>query len=266
MLLQHNSGINDYDDVIFATLEQILANREYTPWELAAIGLAQPRVGEPGQVWSYANTNYVLAGLVLERVTGRDAAAEITQRIIRPLGLRDTYFPGSSPVIRGKHANGYVPWTDGLRDFTVYRNSWVWMAGDLISTTVDLNRFYRALLGGRLLRPAQLAEMRRTVPTDPAAPDASGYGLGLLRVPTPCGLAWGHNGIVFGYATTSLHSADGRRQVTIATNISHYQESLPIDAASGAFQVAALCGPTQAGLATPAGGLGRTAGPVLPRR
>jgi D-alanyl-D-alanine carboxypeptidase len=183
---------------------------------------------------------------VLQRVTGRDAAVEITRRIIRPLGLRDTYFPGDSPVIRGPHARAYVPWTDGLRDFTRYRMSWAWMAGELISTTADLDSFYRALLGGRLLRPAQLAQMRQTLPMNPAAPEDGGYGLGLFWLPAPCGAVWGHDGGTLGHLTISMHSPDGRRQATLAMNMSHYQtsptEAHPIDVAAYAFLATALCG------------------------
>jgi D-alanyl-D-alanine carboxypeptidase len=251
MLLRHTSGIADYGQVIFATLEQIEENRPHAPLELARIGVALPPVGAPGEAHSYSNTNYILAGLVLQRVTGRDAAAEVTRRVIRPLGLRDTYFPGASPFIRGPHARGYVPWTEGLRDFSVYGHSWAWMAGDLISTTADLDRFFRALLGGRLLRPAQVAQLRDTVPMPPSDPADAGYGLGVFWVATPCGPVWGHDGITLGYQTLSLHSPDGRRQATVATNISHYQatpeEDHPIDVAVADFLLTALCGETGAG-------------------
>jgi D-alanyl-D-alanine carboxypeptidase len=252
MLLRHTSGIADYAPVILGTVEQIEANRVHPPRRLARIGLAQPRLGEPGAAHSYSNTNYVLAGLVLERVTGRPAAAEITRRIIRPLGLRDTYFPpGAEPRIRGPHAHGYVPWIDGPRDFSRYRFSWAWMAGDLVSTTADVNRFFRSLFGGgprALLPPALLAEMRDTVPMPPADPAAAGYGLGVFWVATPCGPAWGHDGVALGYQTLSLHSADGRRQATVALNLTHYQETPdqahPIDVAVARFALAALCGET----------------------
>jgi D-alanyl-D-alanine carboxypeptidase len=259
MLLRHTSGIADYAPVILGTVAKIEANRVYRPERLARIGLAQPRVGEPGGAHSYANTNYVLAGLLLERVTGRPAAVEITRRIIRPLGLSDTYFqPGAEPRIRGPHAHGYVPWTDGPRDFSRYRFSWAWMAGDLVSTTADVNRFFRALFDRdagqpgaagsrlRLLPPALLAEMRETVPMPPIDAASAGYGLGVFWMATPCGPVWGHDGIALGYQTLSLHSADGRRQATVALNLTHYQENPdqahPIDVAVARFALAALCG------------------------
>ncbi|MEO3923811.1 serine hydrolase domain-containing protein [Micromonosporaceae bacterium B7E4] len=225
MLLNHTSGINDYDNVIFGSVESIEKYQRSTvrPLELAAMGLGQQPTNAPGERHSYSNTNYVLAGLLLERITGRPATVEITRRVLRPLGLRRTYFPGTDPRIDGPHSAGYVPWVDGtLRDFSVFNMSWAWMVGNIVSTTADLNRFFRGLLDGRLLRPAELAQMRRTVPANPTAPDGVRYGLGLLNLPLPAGPVWGHDGVVLGHQTLSLHSPDGRRQVSIALNATHY--------------------------------------------
>jgi D-alanyl-D-alanine carboxypeptidase len=159
------------------------------------------------------------------------------------LGLWGTYFPGTDPVIRGPHGGAYVPWPDGkLRDFSVYNMSWAWAAGELISTAHDLNRFYRALLTGRLLRPALLAEMQATVPVGAGF----GYGLGLFFVELPCGKVWGHDGGVIGHTTISWHSPDGSRQVTLAENMNFYAppgQPHPIDIARANFLVEALCGP-----------------------
>ena len=91
--------------------------------------------------------------------------------------------------------------------------------------------------------------MRAFLPTDPAQPDGIRYGLGLLALPLWCGDAWGHDGQVIGHSTLSLHSPDGRRQVTIASNLTHYSDpSLPhpIGEATFAFISTALCGPVAA--------------------
>jgi D-alanyl-D-alanine carboxypeptidase len=66
-----------------------------------------------------------------------------------------------------------------------------------------------------------MAQMRRTVPLDPAAPCAGGYGLGLFRLPSACGELWGHDGIVFGYITLSLRRADGVRSLSLGATLSH---------------------------------------------
>jgi D-alanyl-D-alanine carboxypeptidase len=249
MLLNHTSGIGNYTNELLATADDIVAVGEttYRPEQLARIGLAMPPTNPPGAGWSYSNTNYVLAGLIVEEVTGRSLESEVTRRILRPLQLRDTYFEGAEPVIRGPHMHAYVPWTDGeLRDFTRYNMSWAWGAGDLVSTAADLNDFFRALLGGRLLTRPLLAQMQRTVPMDPAEPDVQGYGLGLYWIQAPCGKVWGHDGGTIGHVTVSLHSTDGNRQMTYAQSMTGYQasptEPHPIDVAAADFYLTALCG------------------------
>ncbi|WP_192771891.1 serine hydrolase domain-containing protein [Plantactinospora soyae] len=264
MLLNQTGGINDYDHVLFGTLEGIEKYQHTTikPAELVRIGLAEPPVGAPGEHHYYANTNYILAGLLLERITKRPAAVELTRRILRPLGLHGSYFPGTSPRIEGPHSAAYLPWDDAtLRDFSVYNMSWAWTAGELVSTTADLNRFFRALLGGQLLRPTELAEMRRTVPADPANPDGGRYGLGLISASLPGIPVWGHDGVVLGSETMSLHSADGRRQVSVALNASHYWAPGlpdPIGAALFDFLLTALGGTAPAPTAANRAQGGRT--------
>jgi D-alanyl-D-alanine carboxypeptidase len=109
----------------------------------------------------------------------------------------------------------------------------------------DLNRFYRALLTGRLLSPALLAQMQTTVPFEPSMPEQGGYGLGLYWLPTPCGPAWGHNGGVVGYSTDSYHSADARQQVSAAqnANLAPLEQAYEVH---GTFLGTALCGPQPA--------------------
>lgn len=106
----------------------------------------------------YSNTNYILAGLLIESITGNPAAAEVQRRILRPLMLTGTSFPGPDPTIHGPHSGAYfAPF--GVRDLSEFNMSWAWMAGEMIGTTADLNSFFRALLGGDLLSPATLDEM-----------------------------------------------------------------------------------------------------------
>ncbi|GAB1640473.1 serine hydrolase domain-containing protein [Krasilnikovia sp. MM14-A1259] len=253
MLLNHTSGIGDYDTEIIKTRQDLvkLGMTVYRPEQLARIGLAAAPTNAPGAAFSYSNTNYVLAALIVERVTGHSYRAEISRRVLRPLGLRDTYFEGSDPQIRGPHMHAYVPWTYGrLRDFTSYNMSWAYGAGEIVSTAHDVNTFFRALLGGRLLTRALLAQMQTTVPQDPQNPGAGRYGLGIFAIPLPCGVFWGHDGGTIGHQTLSLHSADGRRQMTYAHSTAFYQTSPtapnPIDEAITRFVITALCGPQPA--------------------
>jgi D-alanyl-D-alanine carboxypeptidase len=157
-LLSHTGGV---PDVLPPVLDELLHGdrlRAWSPQELVAYAAARPRTA-PG-VWAYSNTDYTLLGLLVERVTGHRLERELARRIVRPLRLRDTSFPVRSPAIPGRHARGYSLGEDGrLHDVTRYSPSGAWAAGNGVSTLRDLERFQRALLGGRLLRPAQLREM-----------------------------------------------------------------------------------------------------------
>lgn len=223
-LLNHTSGIFNYTEDGEALpltgsewLEQVRF-RTYAPAELAGIATAHDPYFAPGDGWYYSNTNYVLAGMIIESVTGNAYGDEVRDRIIEPLGLRHTSVPGTRTGIRGPHAHGYVTVADddGERsvDVTRLNPSWAGAAGEMISTTRDLNRFYTALFGGELLAAEQLDAMLTTVPVEGGA---ASYGLGVSRYEASCGVVLqGHNGGIHGYSTVSAHSADGRSHVTVS--------------------------------------------------
>ncbi|MET9699808.1 serine hydrolase domain-containing protein [Streptomyces sp. NPDC006529] len=196
-LLGQTSGLPNYT-------EYDLQPKPYTPRDLVDIALAHPGHFAPGEKWEYSNTNYVLAGMIVERVTHRSVAEEITRRVITPLGLRHTYFPApGDPTIREPHPHGYdrASATAPLVDITEMDPSWASSAGQMISTNSDLNRFYTALLTGGVLRPAQLAQMKQTVSAEFFGKGAR-YGLGLASFPLSCGgVYWGHGGSFPGYET-----------------------------------------------------------------
>ncbi|HET6288434.1 MAG TPA: serine hydrolase domain-containing protein [Amycolatopsis sp.] len=215
-LLQHTSGIYDY--LRDLDLEQ-WRHRGAEPEELVAIGLAHPPLFAPGTNWSYSNTNYIIAGMLVEKVTGRSVADEIRRRITGPLGLRGTSLPqrGEEGLPR-PHARGYAPGPAGHTDYTEFDPSAAGASGGLISTGADLNRFYGALVDGHLLPRAELAEMQRTVPRPGGTPGAE-YGLGIASVPLSCGgRFWGHGGNIVGYANLSGAVPHGRR-VNVVVNL-----------------------------------------------
>ncbi|MFF9508079.1 serine hydrolase domain-containing protein [Streptomyces sp. NPDC014724] len=209
-LLQHTSGLPEYtDDLDLATLQ----HRYFEPRDLLDIALKQKADFPPGAKWEYSNTNYLLAGLIIQKVTSRPVGEEITRRVVVPAGLRHTYFPAPGDMtIHEPHPKGYFrDSADGpLRDYTEMDPSWGWAAGAMVSTNTDLNQFHAALLGGRLLPAAQLAEMRTTVPADDLG-DGVRYGLGLASVPLSCGgVYWGHGGDIPGYESRGGATGDGR--------------------------------------------------------
>ncbi|MEU6826759.1 serine hydrolase domain-containing protein [Streptomyces atriruber] len=206
-ILQQTSGLPNYT-------KHDLQPRYYEPRELLDIALRDKADFEPGKKWAYSNTNYVLAGLIVQEVTGRPFAEEIDRRVIKRLGLRHTYFPSPrDATIRGPHPKGYYREAPDapLRDITELDPSWAWAAGQLISTNTDLNRFFGALLSpGRLLPAPQLAQMRTTVPADYFGKGAR-YGLGIVSRPLSCGgVYWGHGGSYPGYETRGGATDDGR--------------------------------------------------------
>ncbi|MGW3568917.1 serine hydrolase domain-containing protein [Streptomyces sp. NPDC000941] len=217
-LLQHTSGIHDVLPEIPAlnSADGYRAERfrTYTPAELVRLAIQHPPNFSPGAGWSYSNTNYVLAAMIIHEVTGRSWAQEVNDRIIRPLGLRDTSTPGAFPFILGPHAHSYAAFGTHTRiDVTALNPSMAVGSGSIISTTHDLNRFYTALLGGRLLAPAQLDEMTTTKP----APELGvRYGLGLGEIPLSCGGSYfGHPGELLGYRTWSGVTRDGARTAVV---------------------------------------------------
>jgi D-alanyl-D-alanine carboxypeptidase len=214
-LLNHTSGLFAFGaDRGFVSEASRDPLRVWAPRQIISIATAHPPMFAPGARWSYSDTNYFVLGLIVERVTGRPLAADLERRILAPLRLRATSLP-AGPDIAGPHAHGYF--LRPLQDVTVGSPSVQWAAGALVSDADDVARFFRALLGGRLVRPDLLALMRTTVAAPQLGPGAA-YGLGLLRVGGPCGALWGHTGASPGYVADALNSRGGTRQVVVLAN------------------------------------------------
>jgi D-alanyl-D-alanine carboxypeptidase len=236
-LLNHTSGLFDYtDDPDFNQIQVSDPARVFSPRELMAIATSHEPLFAPGTDWSYSNTNYVVLGLAVEAVTGTTLEQQLRQRIIEPLGLTATSLPNGtglpSDVVHGFIGSATLPIPAGaLIDVTGALNaSWFWGAGGIVSNADDVSRFYAALLGGRLLRPNLLAAMRATVPR-------ANYGLGLMRVVTDCGVAFGHIGDFIAYRTVAYARPNGRRVAVVMVNIdtTHVQWATLEAAAETAF-------------------------------
>jgi len=226
-LLDHTSGLFDYteDPRVLAPYLAGDLDFRWQPRQLVRIGVSHPPLFPPGAAWSYSNTGYVLVGMIIEAATGHRLEGELQRRIFRPLGLGATSFATGS-TIDGPHAQGYTDLGSGLADITVLSQSWAWAAGAVVSTADDLATFVGALMGGRLLSPALMAEMQATVPL---GVPGEGYGLGLWRTSRfvlppvaqqlSCGRVWGHDGDTAGYRSFAFASRDGRRQVVLLLNV-----------------------------------------------
>ncbi|MCH0558331.1 MULTISPECIES: serine hydrolase [unclassified Streptomyces] len=227
-LLNHTSGIYNYtsdDDFVRAYfLKDGFFRHRYdtlTPRDLVAIALRHEPAFAPGTSWEYSNTNYVVAGMVIEKVTGRPYATEIRHRIIGPLHLTATSVPGIRVTVPRPSSRAYsklAPTAEGpTYDVTTLNPSLAYSAGEMISDSADLDRFYSALLRGRLLPAKQLTEMKTTVRA--VGIPHTGYGLGLMDTQLSCGVhVWGHSGGIQGSISFAVTTADGRRSLAFNFN------------------------------------------------
>ncbi|WP_055489225.1 serine hydrolase [Streptomyces sp. TP-A0356] len=223
-VLSHRSGLYDYTNDMFAQTVpgfEAVRNKVFTYRQLVNLSLQKPRTNAPGAAYAYSNTNFVIAGMLIETLTGHSVRTEYTNRIIKPLGLRDTFYVHPATAIPGSHAHGYLtPDQAGsaLVDSTEQTVSWAQSAGAMISSTRDLDTFFSALVRGRLISATRLAQMEQWAPVN----STQGYGLGLRRRDLSCGISVvGHTGTVQGYYTYSFTSQDGRRSVTALANTSN---------------------------------------------
>ncbi|GAB7191964.1 serine hydrolase domain-containing protein [Kineococcus sp. NUM-3379] len=218
MLLQHTSGLENYTDQVLgdalfadpATYEKA-RYQHHEARDLVGLATKLPLRFQPGTRWEYSNTNYLVAGLLIEKITGRPYGEAVQRRIIGPLGLRGTSVPGDTVALPPPHAHGYARIGGQVVNLTRLNPTVAGAAGEIVSTTADLDRFLDALLDGELLPAAQLADMKRTTAVSPQ------YGLGLVVTPTSCGVTtYGHTGGIPGYLSVAFSTADTRKRVVVS--------------------------------------------------
>ncbi|GAA0656246.1 serine hydrolase domain-containing protein [Streptomyces malaysiensis subsp. malaysiensis] len=227
-LLNHTSSLPDYAadaQLSGAYYNNTDPDKAWAPQQLVNIALRQhaPQ-SAPGEKFGYANTNYVLAGMVIKAVTGNEPGDEIQKRIIEPLNLNDTKFATDSSI-SGNYLHGYsYSFLFGMRDVTTSNVQIFSTAGAIVSTLDDMATFQRALMTGKLLAPEQLKELKTTVPESSDGSTDITAGLGIGRVELSCGkVAWGHTGAVLGYYSEWLISEDGKTEVIHANTEDHMQ-------------------------------------------
>jgi D-alanyl-D-alanine carboxypeptidase len=202
-------------------------SRRWTQRQLVDIGVGAPRTFDPGQGWAYTNTGYVLLGMIVQRATGDSLGTELRRRIFRPLGLKHTRYAPTRLSIPKPFTHGYDVLSAGSWPADVTRTSptVAWSAGAIVSRPGDIERFERALLGGRLLPSGLLSQMKAATPgslrgAPPYYPLGSGtYGLGLIHYTwsRACG-TWGHTGDFQGYHSIGVATGNGRRGAAMYVN------------------------------------------------
>jgi len=218
-LMNHTSGLVDYtDDQDY--ISAVLSNpaRTWMPLELIADGLKHAPYFAPGTNYHYSNTNYLLLGLVAESMTREPLGQALQERILMPLAMRSTSLPLTLELpLAPDFVHGYLSLVAGspLTDVApLITPSIGWAAGGLVSNARDVTTFYRALLTGKLLPPAQLKEMET-----PSAADAT-YGLGLSILFTSCGRAYGHAGdFINAWRNVVIATPNGKRQAVVMVNV-----------------------------------------------
>jgi D-alanyl-D-alanine carboxypeptidase len=255
-LLEMRSGLYSYSfDPGFNESMDAHPNKAWKPSELLRIAFSHPSPEAPGQTFEYNNTNYVLLGVVIQKLTGVSASRAFRERIFEPLGLTQTSMPGRADHrLPGPHAKGYqfrtnvqtldtykVPKSQQraalagtLRPYEhTYENpSWAWTAGGAISTPSNLATYVKALVGGGLLdKQMQKLRLDSIKPVDDTVTNGVGYGLGLAQF-APGVL--GHDGQVPGYSTFMSYDRKTGDTIIVGTNLS----ASPITGENAAVEVA----------------------------
>jgi D-alanyl-D-alanine carboxypeptidase len=213
-LANMRSGLFDYSDVTQAlTFDD--PHRQYTPQDLLAIVLRHPPEFPPDTRFDYNNSNTVLLGLVVEKVSGQSLDRYIDEHIVQSEHLNHTVFP-TDTTLPSPHARGYAKMPDGkVVDATDWNPSWGWAAGQMVSTAEDLRIWTRDLATGKLLSASAQRE-RETFQIAPSEGDGALYGLGVEYQ-----FGWiGHNGNLPGYQTYAYYLPSEKTAMVVMVNSS----------------------------------------------
>jgi D-alanyl-D-alanine carboxypeptidase len=211
-LAQMRSGLYDYSNDTNKDIPQ-QPFRKWTPQKLLEVAFRHPLVFPPGSAFDYCNTNTILLGLVVEKVSGQSLASFIDQNILKPEGLGHTVFP-AGVEIPPPHAHGYFKMPDGtIVDATDWNPSWGWASGNMISTLDDMRVWTRDLAIGKLTSLAMKQEQQQFLPA-PAEGDGALYGLALENQN-----GWiGHNGNIMSYMVYPYYLPSERMTMVVMLN------------------------------------------------
>ncbi|MBD8490758.1 beta-lactamase family protein [Echinicola sp. CAU 1574] len=222
-LLQHSSGIFNYiQNLKFQTASLNDLIKEWTPDELLSYAEGKRAYFKPGTDVRYSNTGYILLGMLIEQIEGKPFYEVFDEKIFRPLNLSMTQFAAKNPVPDGI-VRGYIDLYSKLQVVeSTYFSGWDYFTADggLISNPKDLNTFFQALMGHKLLNAEYLDQMLTW--KSPKEPDPEffpiAYGLGIFRIETPSGIAYMHSGDAIGYYANMLYFPDDSTSIAYAAN------------------------------------------------
>ncbi|WP_169789064.1 serine hydrolase domain-containing protein [Nonomuraea candida] len=230
-LLDHTSGLPAPD--LPDGFEYVYETRfkKWMPEEYVALAVRNPIEFTPGSKQHYLNINTFVAGMLIEKVTGSTYERQVTERVLRPVGMRHSYLPGASVRLGGPRHQGYQAVPKGFPGSLPYRDGYVvdmthtsvtstWASGDLVSTAADLEKFVKALFSGKVVPPAQLEAMF-TVPdvTMYGSCEPAAYTSGMTRMVLPGGIVgYGKTGARWGYSSGVGATRDLSRALVYSVN------------------------------------------------
>lgn len=225
-LLQHASGIFNYiQDPKFQTASLNDLVKSWHPNELLDYARGKESYFSPGADVRYSNTNYILLGMIIEKITGKPFYLFFEERIFLPQGLQFTHFAATDPVPDGI-IRGYVDFYSNLNlTNSTYFSGWDYYTADggLISNSYDLNRFMTRLLSGQVLKDSSLRQMLNWVEPKEQDPDTfpTAFGLGIFRIQTSHGPAYIHSGDAIGYMASMVYFPQQQVTVSWAVNANY---------------------------------------------
>jgi D-alanyl-D-alanine carboxypeptidase len=230
MLLGHRSGLPEWDTPAIDAIAARDPARVWQVLEFLDLAAVQKPAFAPGARYAYSNTNYTILALIIEHTTDRSWRQEVTDRVIRPLGLRATVLPApGNRSAMGPYAHGYLEVNGRVVDTSSLDPSMAGAAGgnSLVTTVRDLVRFLDALLAGRLFRRRETLKAMLTFKPAPDQGGQVGYGLGIERRMAPGGVELiGHLGGAGGYF--AYVGRLPRQKVTFATAMNSSADPSPL--------------------------------------
>jgi D-alanyl-D-alanine carboxypeptidase len=216
-LLNMTSGLYDYaTDSVFLSMVKTAPLKKWLPQELINYAITYPPYFPPGGGWHYSSTNSILIGMIIEQITGNTLKQEIQNRILTPLNLQNTFFPIDQNMPSGSICNGYTLLT-GPGSFdnvtTRFDPSWIWAAGAMVSNSVDMKIWVKALVNGNLLSSAMQEERLKFIYS--GTPSIK-YGLGIYNLQNGF---MGHKGAVPGYNNIIVYFPNRGTLITLMLNL-----------------------------------------------
>ena len=227
MLLNHTSGLPDtFEKFSTLLISGLFANRIWKDEEL--IDRHNEMVYfEPGSEWKYSNANYILLGLIIEKISDLSLEQNFQQHIFEPLKLEETFYrpnENPTPFLLSGFDRSLMPFPNRHKPDQTSWSSLAVGSGAILASAMDMAIFMYALFNGDILEMHTVSQMMDFLPTKDAGENWTGYGLGIVRVNIDGKDYYGHEGLFIGFQSFMLYSPSGNFAIALAANKSQYQQ------------------------------------------